>query len=82
MLVQSDSSTLRSLVSHIVFFETQKNQFVVRCICISQICLQYTILHRFKMSLTDILSPSDIAAALRDCQGEKTIKTLKIYYFV
>lgn len=28
------------------------------------------------MSLTDILSPSDIAAALRDCQGEKTTKTL------
>lgn len=27
------------------------------------------------MSLTDILSPSDIAAALRDCQGEQTIKT-------
>lgn len=34
------------------------------------------------MSLTDILSPSDIAAALRDCQGEKTIKTLEISYFV
>lgn len=28
------------------------------------------------MSLTDILSPSDIAAALRDCQGEPTTKTL------
>lgn len=36
----------------------------------------------FKMSLTDILSPSDIAAALRDCQGEKTNRTLEICYLV
>lgn len=45
-------------------------------------CDHNTLFNRFKMSLTDILSPSDIAAALRDCQGEKTINLLKMYYFV
>uniref|UniRef100_A0A8V5GSC6 Parvalbumin n=2 Tax=Melopsittacus undulatus TaxID=13146 RepID=A0A8V5GSC6_MELUD len=53
--------------------------FFVTCIYISQICLQYIILHRFEMSLTDILSPSDIAAALRDCQAPDSFTPKKFF---
>ncbi|KAK4813800.1 hypothetical protein QYF61_026382 [Mycteria americana] len=34
---------------------------------------------RFKMSLTDILSPSDIAAALRDCQAPDSFSPKKFF---
>lgn len=49
--------------------------FTCVCVCNSLVLVYNTffffLVTRFKMSITDLLSPSAIAAALRDCQGKK-----------
>ncbi|KAM9126122.1 LOW QUALITY PROTEIN: parvalbumin, thymic CPV3-like [Pangshura tecta] len=58
-----------------------RDMFTCVCVCNSlvPVCNTFFFLTRFKMSITDILSPSDIAAALRDCQAPDSFSHKKFF---
>ncbi|KAM7151960.1 LOW QUALITY PROTEIN: parvalbumin, thymic CPV3-like [Macrochelys suwanniensis] len=71
-----------------VYYKTLNKQaywgdiFTCVSVCNSLVPLCNTLfffLTRFKMSITDILSPSDIAAALRDCQAPDSFSHKKFF---